>query len=104
MKIICLKLLKNGGEGIGIKQTHCIFQEYADNKIIANGKVSSYEGGKPVNNTTARTYHEELALHQHIRIKRSVVTKALPRIAKENSLHSVTIFFAHCCCNSFHTG
>eukprot|EP00957_Ditylum_brightwellii_P172809 13155550-Ditylum_brightwellii.AAC.1 len=46
MKIICMKLLKNGGEGIGIEQTHCIDQEQANRKSVAEGKDPLYEGGQ----------------------------------------------------------
>eukprot|EP00957_Ditylum_brightwellii_P005131 390309-Ditylum_brightwellii.AAC.1 len=52
MKIICMKLLKNGGEGIGVEQTHCIVQEYDDKKSVADGKVPLYNDGQPVGKKT----------------------------------------------------
>eukprot|EP00957_Ditylum_brightwellii_P178005 13558916-Ditylum_brightwellii.AAC.1 len=63
MKIICMKLLQNGSEGIGVEQTHLIVQEYANKKNAAEGKVPLYEGGQPVSNKAVRTYCKELALH-----------------------------------------
>eukprot|EP00957_Ditylum_brightwellii_P169309 12886128-Ditylum_brightwellii.AAC.1 len=61
-------------------------------RVLLKVKVPSYEGGQPVSNKTVKTYHEELALCKHVGIKKSVVTKIIPRIAAENSLCSVTSF------------
>ena len=85
-------IIRNGGEAIGISQTRRIVQQFADRKAIADGKLPSYEGGSTVSQKTVRTYHESLGLHRGIRIKRSISTKPISRIAAENSLRSTMSF------------
>ena len=42
MKIIHMKLLQNGGEGIGVEQAHQIGQEYAVHPVLIAWMNSSF--------------------------------------------------------------